>query len=95
MTTPGLSDSDFVDKAWEDAKVLEGLKDENDNPLFHYRVDVLWHYIAKMCVAGSSSRRFKLLPKVAEIVLIIPHSNAGLERQPGTQQHFELQDLTI
>ena len=75
-----LSDSDFVDKAWEDAKVLEGLKDENDNSLFHYRVDVLWHNIAKMCIAGSSSRRFKLLPKVAEIVLIIPHSKAGLER---------------
>ena len=33
-----------------------------------------------MNIPGSDAKRFKLLPKVAEIVLIIPHSNAELER---------------
>ena len=80
-----LCDEDFDDKAWEDAKVSEGygLKDDVDadgEKLFHYRMDVLWYYIANMNIPGTSAKRFKLLPKVAEIVLIIPHSNAELER---------------
>ena len=33
-----------------------------------------------MKIAGSNGKRFKLLQKVAEIVLIIPHGNAELER---------------
>ena len=76
-----LCGDDFDDKAWEDTKVSEGLKDDIDGEkLFHYRMDVLWYYIANMNILGSNAKRFKLLPKVAEIVLIIPHSNAELER---------------
>ena len=71
----------FDDKASEDAKVSEGLKDDIDGEkLFHYRMDVLWYYIANVNIPGSNAKRFKLLPKVAEIVLIIPLSNAELER---------------
>ena len=43
-------------------------------------MDVLWYYIANMKIAGSDAKCFKLLPKLAEVVLIIPHSNAELER---------------
>ena len=43
-------------------------------------MDVLWYYTANMKTAGSNARRFKLLSKIAEVVLIIPHSNAELER---------------
>ena len=76
-----LCGDDFNDKASEDAKVSEGLKDDIDGKkLFHYRMDVLWYYIANMNIPGSNAKRFKLLPKVAEIVLIIPLSNAELER---------------
>ena len=76
-----LCGDDFDDKASEDAKVSEGLKDDIDGEkLFHYRMDVLWYYIANMNIPGSNAKRFKLLPKVAEIVLIIPLSNAELER---------------
>ena len=76
-----LCGDDFDDKAWEDAKVSEGLKDDIDGKkLFRYRMDDLWYYIANMNIPDSNAKRFKLLPKVAEIVLIIPHSNAELER---------------
>ena len=43
-------------------------------------MDVLWYYTANMKTAGSNARRFKLLSKIAEVVLIIPHSYAELER---------------
>ena len=74
-----LCDDDFEDVAWEKAKVLEGLKHDDGENLFHYRMDVLWYYIANMKIAGSNAKRFKLLPKVAEFVLIIPHNNSELE----------------
>ena len=75
-----LCDDDFEDVALEGAKVLEGLKHDDGENLFHYRMDVLWYYIANMKIARSNAKRFKLLPKIAEVVLIIPHSNAELER---------------
>ena len=75
-----LCDNDFEDVAWKEAKVLECLKDDDGENLFHYRMDALWYYIGNMKIARSNSKRFKLLPKIAEVVLIIPHSNAELER---------------
>eukprot|EP00795_Rhopilema_esculentum_P010107 gene10107-18765_t len=63
-----LNDNDFEARAWEEARVSEGV------------IDVLWSYIADMKIPGSNAKRFKFLPKLAEIILIIPHSNAELER---------------
>lgn len=34
-------DDDFPDEAWEETKLFEGVKDENDEPLFHHRINVL------------------------------------------------------
>ncbi len=76
-----LNDNDFEERAWEDARILEGVKKDMDGEIsFHFRIDVLWSYIADMKIPGSNAKRFKFLPKLAEIVLIIPHSNAELER---------------
>ena len=75
-----LCDDDFEDVAQEEAKDLEGLKDDYGENLFHCRMDVLWYYIVNMKIAGQNAKRFKFLPKVAEVVLIIPYSNAELER---------------
>ena len=75
-----LFDDDFEHVAWEEAKVLESLKADDGENLFHNRMSVLWYYIANMKIAGSNAKRFKLLPKVAKVILIIPHSNAELER---------------
>ena len=47
--------------------------------VFHHRMDVLWWYISDM-VEPDSSKCFCYLPKVAELVLVFPHSNAGEER---------------
>ena len=33
-----------------------------------------------MQIAGTTMKRFKFLPKVAWVVLVLPHSNADLER---------------
>ena len=46
----------------------------------NYRADVLWWYIANMKVTGSQLKRFKNLFLVAEIVFVLPHSNAEEER---------------
>jgi hypothetical protein len=71
-----LSDNDIGQTAWTEAKVIDG-EDEDGNTLLHYRVDVLWYHIAQLKVPETSLRRFKYLPLLAEIVLVIPHSNAG------------------
>ena len=74
-----LSDNDIGQTAWTEAKVIDG-EDEDGNTLLHYRVDVLSYHIAQLKVPETSLRRFKYLPLLAEIVLVIPHSNAGQER---------------
>jgi len=42
-----------------------------------YRIDILWGFFVK---SGTNSFEFDLLFKVAEAVMMIPHSNAGEER---------------
>ena len=44
------------------------------------RVDVLWRHIARLGIPETASKRFKYLPNVAELVLVLPHSNAGKEQ---------------
>ena len=75
-----LCDNNFEDVAWKEAKVFESLKDDDGENFFHYRMDVIWYYIASMKIAGLNAKHFKLLPKIAQIVLIIPHSYAELEK---------------
>ena len=70
-----LSDEDFGQIAWKEAKVVDGLV--NDQEVFHYRVDILWWYISHMVIPESSARGFCHLQKVAELVMVLPHSNAG------------------
>ena len=65
--------------AWSEAEVVDG-KDEDCNKMVHYRVDMLWYYIASMILPETSISRFKVLPRIAVIVLVLPHSNASLER---------------
>ena len=49
-------------------------------PHTHSRIDVLWWHIANLVIPGTQVKRLKVLPKVAEVTLVIPHSNAELER---------------
>ena len=73
-----LSIDDFLKGAFEEAKVIDGNDDSEE--VYQYRMVTLWWYICHMEVSQTSIKRFKFLPKVAEIVLLIPHSNAELER---------------
>ena len=57
-----------------------GWKQENENKTVHYRIDVLFHYIAKIIIPRTCNKKFELLHQVASHVLVLPHSNASLER---------------
>lgn len=73
-----LTDEEIGHHVWNEAKVTDGSVD--DRELCHYRVDILWWNIGHMVIPGSSTRRFRYLMKVAELVLVLSHSNAGEER---------------
>ena len=75
-----LGDEDIGAEAWQAAKVVEEVEDHGTETL-HYRIDVFWWwYDTNLKLYGSSSVRFKHLTKVAEAVLVLPHSNAEEER---------------
>ena len=65
--------------AWSEAEAVDG-KDEDGNKIVHYHVDILWHYIASMGLPETSISHFKVLPRIAVIVLVPLHSNSSLER---------------
>ena len=48
---------DISADAWAEAEVVDG-KDENENEIVHYRIDVLWHYTAKIIVPRTCNKRF-------------------------------------
>ena len=55
------------------------IKSEDDKVIKEYRLDVIWYYLQTL-KSALGSPRFNLLFKVAVIVLVTPHSNAGIER---------------
>lgn len=73
-----MTDEAIGKDAFKEAKVVDG--EEDDKEVFHYRIDILWWHLSNMLLQGTSSRRFPNLSKVAEVVLVLPHSNAGEER---------------
>ena len=64
--------------AWKDPEVV--VVDNNKQRCVHFRVDALWYFWSQIKITGTSLSRFKLLPRIASIVLVIPHSNADHER---------------
>ena len=74
-----LTDDEIGHNAWSEAEVVDG-KDEDGNKIVHYHFDILWYYIASMRLPETSISCFKVLPRIAVIVLVLPHSNASLER---------------
>ena len=74
-----LTDNEIGHNAWSEAAVVDG-KGEDGNKIVHYRVDILWYYIASMRLPETSISCFKVLPRIVVIVLVLPHSNASLER---------------
>lgn len=73
-----MNDQCIGENAFKEAKVIDGEQDGEE--LFHYRMDVLWWHISNLNVPGTATKRFPCLQKLAELVLVLPHSNAGEER---------------
>ena len=51
---------------------------EGDDRKQYFRMDVIWAYLMSLKNNGGFLA-FELLSKVAKVVLVIPHSNAGEE----------------
>ena len=66
-----LSPSDIPSTIKESANLSE------EDP---HRVDILWGYLRGVKKPGTSELAFGLLFSVAEVVMSMPHSNAGEER---------------
>lgn len=68
----------FLDfQCLEDIDITEAKLAQHDG---EYRIDVIWYILQRMRSPIGNESRFGLLFKVAEIVLIVPHSNACIER---------------
>ena len=73
-----LNEDDIPKLVWDDACVVE--KDDDGNEVKkYYRMDVIWGYLSTM-KAADGEFLFKRLFKVAKLILVLPHSNAGEER---------------
>lgn len=59
---------------------LKRSEDDDGHAKFQYRMDVIWYLLQQITSPAGDSFRFKLLFSVATIVLVTPHSNAGIER---------------
>lgn len=73
-----MTDQCISEDAFEEAKVIDG--EQDGEVLFHYRMDVLWLHITNQNIPGTATKRFPHLAKVAELILVLPHSYAGEER---------------
>ena len=70
-----LDDGIIPQNVWDAATVV--LDEESGDR--KYRMDVIWQYLSNLkCSDGRD--RLNRLSKVAKLVLVIPHSNAGEER---------------
>ena len=54
------------------------LSEASDGHKKEYRVDVIWYYLERTQSPVGPNCRFKLLFEVAQTVVTIPHSNAGI-----------------
>ena len=70
-------DKDIPDDIWLEALVHIKETDGHDEQ-FH-RMDTIWGYLSK-CKRADGSLQYSLLSKVAQAVLVLPHSNATEER---------------
>ena len=53
---------------------------EYDDGSEEYRMDVIWYHLNQIKSPIGNNFSFNLLFRVASIMLMTPHSNAGIER---------------
>ena len=71
-----MIDTSELPKNMLDDAILHTLEDGT----IEYRMDVMWYHLRQLRSTIGNNWRFHLLCQVARIVLLIPHSNAGIER---------------
>ena len=62
----------------KEAKQAATLQLDEDGKIVSLRMDVVWGYLGNLKISGYP--RFQNLNKVAQLVLVLPHSNAEEER---------------
>ena len=74
-----MEKDDIASSVWRDAK--EEIVDEETQAISEFtRMDIVWAYLSQIKSADGCTLKFRFLAKVAEIVLVLPYSNAGEER---------------
>ena len=64
--------TELPESVWKSALVVDGKSQ-------YYRMDEVWTYLSSM-KSVDGTLRFPMLTKVAQLVLVLPHSNAQEER---------------
>ena len=64
------------------AKALQEafLPEKSNSDHQEYRMDTIWYHLRQLKTPVASNLRFRLLFDVARLVLLLPNSNAGIER---------------
>ena len=70
MDYQSLTDDEVGAAAIKDAEVT--MTDSFNQKHVHYQIDVLWHRISQIKLVETPLNRFKYLPLIASIVLVIP-----------------------
>lgn len=73
-----LEEKDIPQSVWESAK--ESLEDDSEGKQTFIRMDVIWAFLSLMKTPDGCKLRFPNLSKVARLILVLPHSNAGEEQ---------------
>ena len=61
-----LNDNDSEERAWEEARVSEGVKKDMDGEIsFHFRLDVLWSYICRYDNSGLKCQALQVSAKAS------------------------------
>ena len=63
---------------WESAK--ESLEDNLERKQVFIQMNVIWAFLSLMMTSDHCSLRFPNLSRVARLILVLPHSNAGEEQ---------------
>lgn len=56
------------------------LSEKSNDDHREYRMDIIWYHLRQLKTPVASNLRFKLLFEVARLALVLPNSNAGIER---------------
>ena len=60
--------------------IIKEFENDDGEAKIEYRINILWYHLQSMKSLIGNNKKFYMLFEVARIVLLIPHSNAAIER---------------